>query len=145
MSQTKLKAEQLSDPIWYYRSGVSTQHDYSSLGTGQQEISDGSSNFQISVTLDHASDVLIEWGCIHFTNNTYGAGGYLYRDSSVIQQSNFFRHGQEIANYYSGAFYIDENRPAGTYIYKLKAAASGSVNTVVTYRSRFIKATLIDI
>jgi len=143
--RTKLRKSQYENNNSGYYSASAVTHDYSTLGTGAKHINNGTSDFQVSVTLEETSDVLIEWSIYYNNSNAYGCHFYLYRDATKLHQFvDAGKHDQEISGSTFTFSFVDEDVPAGTYVYELYAGASGSTSTTVTFYQKCITATEVD-
>ena len=133
----------------YYQTGVTTTHNYSSLGSSEQQVNDGSNNWEVIITLPEASDVEIFWDLNYSVSNQYGADIYLSRDLGEISEESVSianattRNWQAITSNNISIRVVDTAVPAGTHTYTLTVKASGSTVVVVNYYNRCLFAKAI--
>lgn len=98
-------------------------------------------NWSVSVTVPSGSpDLLIRFGAQIYSNTSFGADLFIYRDSTQLAQAT---NGAYINNSFYRAWpqfdYIYSSAPSGTYSFNIRARAKGANNPDVDFEFMYIE------
>jgi len=120
--------------VAYYNTGVS----FNPGDAAQHDIT----GWTVTLTVPTGThDVKITYGWLATYTTIYGATPYLFRDSTQVHTvASVMRAGQAITMVGGEMVYVDSALAAGTYVYKVVLAASGSISPAMTVTNSYIEA-----
>lgn len=128
--------------VWFWQNGNDVTWSQPSSGWYDDP------NFNIEVTLEEETDVLLTLSLIWYNNSTYGNSVGIKRETGgVYQSSTTFSSAQRagLVGRHSGCWqWLEENVPAGTHVYQVRYAPSGSLNPNVSTEHRSLRLELVS-